>query len=366
MFIIENFVNLINIIYLNLFFLIRKKILKKKIIIFFHPQKKHKSENIIFIENLLNGYDKKKYDVLYFYNDFQNKKNYYLVKERYLNFLFNIDLFINNYITDNFPKNCKKIYIHHNIYDDPWVSKKKEKETCKRLSKYNFIFIATKEAKIGAEKMFKKNKIESPNIIEVGYFKLDYLLNKIKYKVKDSIIIAPTLIIGFSKYSIVNNLESIIKNILKKSNFKIIIRPHPRDRQNRIYVRIQKKYSSNLRISFDQSSNYLEAYTRSKLMITDISGTAYTFAFLTLSPVIFCENKGIKIDSDYLKLNFFKNRNIIGKINKDFHTIDKSLFFLNKNYKTFYKNIINLRGKIKYLNKSKITIKKHITNIINS
>ncbi len=366
MFIIENFVNLINIIYLNLFFLIRKKILKKKIIIFFHPQKKQKSENIIFIENLLNGYDKKKYDVLYFYNDFQNKKNYYLVKERYLNFLFNIDLFINNYITDNFPKNCKKIYIHHNIYDDPWVSKKKEKETCQRLSKYNFIFIATKEAKIGAEKMFKKNKIESPNIIEVGYFKLDYLLKKIKYKVKDSIIIAPTLIIGFSKYSVVSNLESIIKNILKKSNFKIIIRPHPRDRQNRIYVRIQKKYSSNLRISFDHSSNYLEAYTRSKLMITDISGTAYTFAFLTLSPVIFCENKGIKIDSDYLKLNFFKNRNIIGKINKDFHTIDKSLFFLNKNYKTFYKNIINLRGKIKYLNKSKITIKKHITNIINS
>ena len=64
--------------------------------------------------------------------------------------------FLLKYICDKFPKNCVKIYIHHNLYDDPWVDKNKEKDTCIRLKKYNYIFVATKEALSVVSKMFKK------------------------------------------------------------------------------------------------------------------------------------------------------------------------------------------------------------------
>ena len=66
------------------------------------------------------------------------------------------------------------------------------------------------------------------------------------------------------------------------------MRPHPRDINKNFYQNLKKK---KIRITnfflFDDSNNYLETYNNSFLMITDLSGTAYTYAFLTKKPVIF-------------------------------------------------------------------------------
>ena len=63
-------------------------------------------------------------------------------------------------------------------------------------------------------------------------------------------------------------------------------------------------------------------------MITDLSGTAYTYAFLTYNPVIFYSPKEKKINySYYKKLNYFKDRNKIGKV---LNTINKIIIFLDK------------------------------------
>ena len=71
-------------------------------------------------------------------------KKYFYIKQGYLRLILNIDLFVSNHICDVFPPKSKKIYIHHNIYDDPWVPQNKEKETCQRLLNYNFIYGAYK------------------------------------------------------------------------------------------------------------------------------------------------------------------------------------------------------------------------------
>ena len=73
------------------------------------------------------------------------------------NFIFNVDYFVSTYVSDNFPSGAIKIYIHHNLYDDPWVDRSKEKDTCRRLKKYNYVFVATKEALLATYKLFKKN-----------------------------------------------------------------------------------------------------------------------------------------------------------------------------------------------------------------
>ena len=139
------------------------------------------------------------------------------------------------------------------------------------------------------ETFLKYHFIKKPKIIEVGYAKLDYLLEKIENKKidKKSILIAPTGINGFPELTIINKVEKIIRELLDKTNLNIILRPHPSDRNNKKYLHIKNQFINNQRFVYDLSENYFDTYSESKLMITDLSGTAYTFSFLTLSPVIF-------------------------------------------------------------------------------
>ena len=365
MFIYSNLLNLLNLIFLNLIFLYKKIVLKKKIVVFYHPKQRQTRENIFFIKDCFDNKQHQKIDYIFLHQDiFLKEKNHFFVKERTINFLFFVNIFFSNYICDKFPKNCVKIYIHHNLYDDPWVDKNKEKDTCIRLKKYNYIFVATKEALSVVSKMFKKNLILSPKIMEVGYLKLDYLMNKLKKMKKKSIIIAPTGMRTFSKYSFLKNIDKLIINILDKTKYNIIIRPHPRDRQNKLYINLRKKFKNENKVSFDLSSNYLNTYQKAKIMITDISGTAYTFSFLTLSPVIFYEKHKSTLKNKFGNLSFLQNREKIGKINYDINHIDKSIFYIEKHIQEIKQNISILRKKIKFLKKSKSTINYLVIKIL--
>ena len=357
----------LNLIILNLKIYYEKNIRKNKIILFYYPKSKQIKENSYFIEELFGNLNNN-IKVIFLHQNIQLfKNNYFFISESKLNFIRNCDLFLSNFICDNFPNDTKKIYIHHNLYDDPWVSLRKEKETCKRLKNYDYIFVASKEAKIGTQNMLKKNFVSTPKIYETGYYKLDYFLrNKehIKNK-KNYILIAPTGINGFSKLTMVKDLIKIIEKIFLETKYNIILRPHPRDRENAIYDKIKKRFNNNSKFEFDTSPNYYQVYVKSKIMMTDISGTAYTYAFLTLSPVIFysISEKTIK-RFNYSNLNFFKNRNKIGIIINSYNKLGNKISFIEKKYSYFSKSSLKLRKKLKYLNKSKYIIKEIVKKII--
>ena len=54
-----------------------------------------------------------------------------------------------------------------------------------------------------------------------------------------------------------------------------------------IVKKITNKYQEFKNFKLDISSSYLESYAKSNVLITDFSGTAYTYAFSKNSPVIF-------------------------------------------------------------------------------
>ena len=68
---------------------------------------------------------------------------------------------------------------------------------------------------------------------------------------------------------------------------------------------VLNKYSNYKKFYFDQSSNYSKIYLKSLTLITDISGTAYTYAFFTKNPVIFLELI-INSEKNFIILNIFK------------------------------------------------------------
>ena len=77
-------------------------------------------------------------------------------------------------------------------------------------------------------------------------------------------------------------------------------------------------------------------------MITDFSGTAYTYAFSRLRPIIFfSKNENNLINSNFNDLYFFKDRLRVGKIVQNIDNLNEEIYSVDKHIE-FYSNQINL------------------------
>ncbi len=323
-----------------------------------------------YIEDLLEDFTEN-YSVIYGHEVNKNiGKKYFFIKQGYLKFILNIDLFISNNVCDVFTKNSIRIYMHHDIYDTPLVSDKKEKELFLRLIKYDYLFLPSRRSKTMFQNFFKKHnfdfKNKIPRLIETGYPKLDYLKENSKlYKsTNNSIVIAPTNLTAFGKLSMFNYLDELIDILLTNIESKIIFRPHPSNRKENKVIEIEKKFNKNPKFNLDISDNYLNIYLKSYCLITDLSGTAYTYAFLTKNPVIFLSrNEKLINNLGYNKLAFFQDREKIGiviqNLSEIIYTV-KNIKFIEKKVK----NSINFLEKdLSYLGNSKNRIKQLINEI---
>ena len=302
-----------SILIINLTFFF-SKFRNKKTILFFHPVDDLKNIHDFYLKKLSKKLGKN-FIIINCHKSIKDlsKDNHFYISYLSLKFIFFCNIFISNNISDIFPIFSKKVYIHHSIYDTPLVDKKKEHEVEKRLSKYDYIFISCKKVINVFENLFKN--YTKPILIESGYLRFSFLKNSFtKNYNKKKIIIAPTGIDSFKTLSLKKKL-SIMINILNKNKYFVILRPHPRDVNKNFYQNLKKKNKNNKLFLFDDSKNYLKIYNDSALMITDLSGTAYTYAFLTKKPVIFFSIKeNFVLKSDYKSLNYFKDRRLVGEI----------------------------------------------------
>lgn len=324
------------------------KLKKKKIILFYHTEKESASISLHYINFFF--LKKKNYEIFHCHISTQKNtsiRNYYFLKQKFLKYIFGINIYICTYVSDVYPYNCKKIYIHHDIYDTPLVDQNLEKKLFIIFSNFDFIFTSSKKLALEFKKKFEKYcfKNYSTKIIKTGYLKLQYLFFKKKnYKIKNNnnIIIAPSHLMAFKKFNCAKDLVKIISILLKKTEFNIYLRFHPSNYDHFMVNKIILKFAKFKRFFLDTSSDYFDSYINSKFMITDLSGTAYTYAFLTKNPVIFFSRNESELlkDSNYKNLDFFKNRKKIGRIVRN---TDKILYSINS----------ILRKKINYSNNIK-------------
>ena len=376
---IKTFISLVSIYILSNF---SKK--KSKIIMFYFPVK-------IFQKNLLGiikKLDKKNYTTLLAYNSSTideikgHKKSFFLEFNliKFIPFkdffLKDIKIFLSSYFVYVFPPNSKNIYISHDIYDAPLVNKNLEKKIFLRIGRLDYIFTSSEISSDYYISKFNKYKIkDNPKLINSGYSKLDYVTKKINNKnnnKKDTILIAPGFTYSFRKYNMTPYLEKIIDLLLKETSDRIVYRPHPLDSTKKGDVffvkKILSKFENNSRFCIDTSVSYLNSYKRAKFMITDISNTAYTFAFSTARPVIFFSKNENDLKNDIISdSHFYDDRNKIGKIINNYKKLSKELSVINSKMNKYKNQIKVLRKKrIKYFGKAyEITVKniEHILKI---
>lgn len=336
-----NFLSICNIIVINLkIFLL--KMSKKKILLIYFPKlniKKRYYNGII--KKFCNGY------IIYCSAEQSKIKETYTVKPTYLKFIIGVDFFFSDYVVDKFTLNSQKVYIHHDIYDTPLVSYEKEKILAQRLKKYDFIFLPSNKSTKIFNLLFKSFE-KKPKILIMGqYPKLNLLLRK-KIKIhnkKLKIIIAPSGFYGIPKLSIKNNLVKII-SILLKLNCELILRPHPQNREDDIIQKLKYNFNKNKNFKIDNSDDYSKIYLSSSILITDYSGTAYTYALFTLNPVIFLiKNKEYIFNSKYKGLNYFKDMKLIGTYTFNSKDLINKINYVIRNKDLYKRNILKIRKK---------------------
>ncbi len=344
---------------------------KNKKIIFFYDSNKRHTQSINYIEDLFDNFGKE-FLIFFGFNspNISGHKNYY-IKYSFLKWIYKIDIFLSNNVCDIFANNSIRIYLHHDIYDSPLIDLKKEKELFQRLAKYDFLFLSNKKSTIMFNNFFNKYNSNLsgniPKIIETGYLKLDYLKKNIKTynSINNNIVIAPTIREHIKKLSMFDDLKKIIEILLTNTASKVIFRPHPVDRKTHLTLEIEESFKNDDNFKLDISNDYFDTYLNSMCLITDISGTAYTYAFLTNKPVIFfSKNEKLINELGHGNLSYFEDRNKIGVIIKN----SNEIFEIINNIKYIEKKIkisnSSLLKEMDYLGNSKNRIKKIINEIL--
>jgi hypothetical protein len=135
-------------------------------------------------------------------------------------------------------------------------------------------------------------------LLPAGYPKLDLMLAAHSTKrrptdlsVKSTIVYAPThtYCINECLASLSHYGEAIINALLAEGH-RVIFRPHPVsfcDQDRPVIDRICQLHADNPNFSLDRSKDYTESYSLADLMVTDLSGTGFTFSFSFGRPCIF-------------------------------------------------------------------------------
>lgn len=93
-----------------------------------------------------------------------------------------------------------------------------------------------------------------------------------------------------NQFSVLGKYGEAIVESLIHDGFKVIFRPHIeswRDQDKSVVDRIVARHRGNQLFVLDRSGNYFSTYAESHLMLTDISGTGFTYAFTFGKPALF-------------------------------------------------------------------------------
>ena len=246
----------------------------------------------------------------------------------------------------------------HDIHDSP-VSK--EEDVLRMILEYDYYFapshsvlerVKKQISQASAEGYLKEEK--EIGLIQGGYIKLDQNLKLFKkYKKEEKVLIhAPTVTDpDIEDYACLpKHSEKIIDTLLENfPDYKIIFRPHPHTLKAPAVSRIVDKHRDNPRFAFDNNASfYMSNYAKSALMVTDFSGTAFTYAFTTLRPVVFFSHNESAFQKAFEGYHFVQDRHKVGTVAQNTEELVKNIKSLLKKNNGFKTKIKKYRDSLIY------------------
>jgi hypothetical protein len=230
---------------------------------------------------------------------------------------------------------------------------------------YDYIFCAGKHHIQEFRNLFIERGITGKCLIPGGYPKLDEIIGrakKIPATGQRTVIFAPTLLSENTEKATLMHLAPQLISWFLANGWAVLFRPHPvnilrTDKYSSQFEGLINHFSSCNGFIVDNSADYFESYSQSTVMVSDVSGTAYTYAFGFERPVIFVESV---IGSVFAQGSLYKNRD---RMSYSISTIDELPSAVNSlmlNYDSHINNIksfreeyiFNVSGSAEYFSKN--------------
>ncbi len=155
---------------------------------------------------------------------------------------------------------------------------------------YDSVFCSGPHQIEGIRKLEAKRGTPEKILLETGLTYYDAMLEEINElpkpeKKKKIVLVAPT----WKEYSIINRLGiPFFEKLLLNSSYDVILRPHPQSYVSfpEIMETIEGQFKEEPRLIIDRKPLATESMMNADLMISDLSGVFWDFAFLYAKPVL--------------------------------------------------------------------------------
>jgi hypothetical protein len=233
-----------------------------------------------------------------------------------------LDVILCSTLTYGLPESACKVLFVHDIHDSPIGD---AQEFVGLLGEFDYCFLPS-DAVI---QLFRRliqsvaptgGRSQQVCLIPGGYPKLDRLIRYCETQPEpgQTLVYAPTVTgLEFADVtSVAEHGDGIIRQLLAHfPNHEVVFRPHPHSREDEAVRRIRETYQSHPRFMYDgEASDTRQTYARAALMVSDLSGTAYTYALSTLRPVVFYSAREDEVERRYGDLRYVQDRTRVGAV----------------------------------------------------
>lgn len=203
------------------------------------------------------------------------------------------DLYLSPYVgqSSHFPARAKRVHFLvsltslEGVYDESM------------FDHYDAIACAGRHQVEEFEALGRRRGWQGKALLPVGYPKLDGQRRQLADsplappKEALTVVFAPTHAYYVNQgYSVLRNHGEQIVEALLADDVRVVFRPHVeswRDQDRSVVEGIVERFGTHPAFTVDRSGNYFDQYAQTNLMLTDISGTGFTYAFTFGRPALF-------------------------------------------------------------------------------
>lgn len=259
------------------------------------------------------------------------------------------DVFIVAVLMDCLPPQAICVYMVHDILDSPLGE---EDEFVYFAGYWDYLLVPSRPSMSMLQDLFQRRPPARPlSLVPSGYLRLDLNIADEEQFAgeRDAIVYAPTVMATSTWRDFVTvyqHARNIIDQLLNAfPSYQIIFRPHPHSVHEGEVQLALEHFRSNARVEIDlDAGKHMHSYSRAKLLVTDFSGTAYTFAFSTLRPVLFVSLNEDAAVTHLVAPFYFAHRHTIGDVATTIPEIREKALSLADRAMEFRESIMKLRG----------------------
>jgi len=214
---------------------------------------------------------------------------------------------------------------------------------------YDYIYCTGKHHIEELHELYRNKGLTGKCLIPGGYPKLDELLERTQQldaPNENRVIFAPTLLSEATENdSLMTHAYQLLAWFVS-NGWAVLFRPHPINMEAgnkylHIFEALIDTFHDCDAFEVDRSKDYFESYFRSSIMVSDVSGTAYTYALGFGRPVVFFEKAR---DSSFAQGLLYKNRHRIGRTITSDSDLPDTISSLMANYTDVTHDIKTLRS----------------------